>query len=96
MIDGSVGEVYGDIFKPRKTVQKADTQKLWDKCYWRARNSKDGMTFKQAEGLFVAENHYWPPRTLFRMPNEPFYWWQKVRDVPREKLNQPQHAEDQG
>lgn len=84
--DGSLLEMRGDIFKPRRTESRGDTVKIWTKVYYRARNSKRGMTFKQAETLFVRENGYWPPHTLPMMPVRELDWYLKVSDVPRERL----------
>ena len=85
-IDGTLREVKGDIYKPRVVRQKPDTQRLWEGAYHRSRNSKRGMTFRQARGLFFHENHYWPPENLPMMPKDSKDWFCKVRDIPREKL----------
>lgn len=78
--DGTLKEVSGDIFKPRRIAQKPDTQRKWEACYYRCR--KAGMTFRQAEGLFFRENFYYPPRTLPRMPQTEADWFRKIKDVP--------------
>lgn len=88
--DGTLVEMTGDIFKPRRVKMNRDTQELWNSYYWRAKNSKNGMTFRQAEGLFFYENHYYPPRTLANMPIGDARWFSKVKDVDRSDLIQPQ------
>lgn len=84
--DGKLKEMTGDIMKPRRIKMEPNTETIWRQCYMRAKNSKNGMTFKQAEGLFFYENHYYPPRTLSFMPVDPLDWERKVRDVPTDKL----------
>lgn len=85
-INGSLKPVDGPSFKPRLVKQKPDTEKKWIKKYHQAKNSKNGMTFGQAEAMFFLDNHYYPPRTLPFMPKEPGDFFEKVRDVPRERL----------
>jgi superfamily II DNA or RNA helicase len=84
--DGTIKQYFGDIFRPRKTDMRDDTEKKWIQMYWRAKNSKNGMTFKQAESLFNQEHRYWPPRDLPNMPIDSLDWARKVRDVPFNKL----------
>ncbi len=85
--DGRLIEYHGDIFKPRKTSMKSDTVKKWEQCYYRAKKSKNRMTFKQAEGLFYRENNYWPPRDeLPLMPINRVDWSMPVADVPYNRL----------
>jgi hypothetical protein len=50
--NGDLKEVEGDIYKPRRIKELPDTEKIWRQCYMRAKNSKNGMTFRQAEGCF--------------------------------------------
>ncbi len=84
--DGRLKEHVGDIYKARHVRMTPDTQRFWDKCYYRSRNSKNCMTFRQAEGLFVSENGYFPPRSLKRMPRETLDFFKPVADVPAERL----------
>jgi DNA repair protein RadD len=86
MTDGSLKEYVGDIYKPRRIAEKPNTAKIWEQCYYRAKASKNEMTFRQAEGLFFYENHYYPPRTLKLMPTNDLDWFRKVKDVPKERL----------
>lgn len=82
--DGTLKAVEGDIFKPRRVAQKPDTQRIWEQCYHRCHNS--GQTFRQAEGLFFYENHYYPPRTLPLMPTKDTDWFRKIKHVARGAL----------
>lgn len=84
--NGRLKEVTGDIYKPRKIKQAPNTAKLWEQCYYRAFNSKNGMTFNQAEALFFREHHYYPPRTLPLMPAAELDWHRKVKNVPKDGL----------
>lgn len=85
-IDGTLKEVVGEIYKPRRVAMKPDTQKKWESMYYRARSKKWNATFRQAEAMFFRENWYWPPRTLPLMPKDPVDWSRKVIDVPKERL----------
>jgi superfamily II DNA or RNA helicase/intein/homing endonuclease len=78
---------YGDIVKPRVTEKRNDTEEKWKQMYHRAKRSKNGMTFKQAWGLFYKENGYFPPRNLPEMPKDELSWSRKVRDVRYVELN---------
>lgn len=84
--DGSLKEYAGDIYKPRLVRMKSDTLKNWESTYHRAKRSRNGMTFNQAEALFFHEHHYWPPRDLPFMPTNSRDWFRKVRDVPVQNL----------
>lgn len=85
---GSLVLVDGDAVKPRRTGLKQDTQKKWDAIYWPSRrsNSKRGMTFSQAEGMFYQKHRYFPPRTLNNMPIDEITWMRRIRDVKPELL----------
>ena len=85
-IDGNLKQVDGPSFKPRRVALKPDTAKLWEQMYFRAKSKKWNATFNQAEALFFYENHYYPPRTLTRMPRDPADWFEKVNNVPPARL----------
>ena len=87
MEDGSLSELTGSIYPPkiRRDIPKGEKQ--WMACYFRAKNSSNGMTFKQAEALFFQENGCWPPDTYRYMPVEPRDWYLRVADVPADRLN---------
>jgi superfamily II DNA or RNA helicase len=82
--DGTLLEMVGRAFPERRVVQKHDTVKRWVQCYWRTYHS--GGTFKQAVGLFVSENHYWPPEDLKMMPRGEIDWYRVVKDVDPARL----------
>ena len=85
MADGTLREMTGDIFRPRKVDGRAEAVKLWERVYYRARNA--GMTFRQAEALYARENDWrYPPMTLPLMPLDVADMNRKVRDVSRERL----------
>lgn len=84
--EGTLVELQGDVYQPRKVREYPTTAGLWAKQFYRARASKKGMTFAQAEALFVIENHYWPPRNLPLMPRHAADWYRKVKDVAPEDL----------
>ena len=82
--DGTLRAVEGDIVKQRRVAKRHDTEDLWRKMYYRMRNAD--RTFRQAEGFFFYENHYYPPRDLPLMPTNETDWFRSVKDVPRERL----------
>ena len=84
--DGVLYELRGNIFRRRARTVQANTIKAWTRCYFRAKNSKRGMTFLQAEALFFQENRHWPPRTLHYFPKEPHDMYRLVSKVPPENL----------
>jgi len=79
--DGRLKLVEGDVFPKRHVKMKADTAKLWEQCYWRCKNARKPMSFKQIRGLFKHEQHYWPPMDLPLMPKSKLDWSRKVKDV---------------
>lgn len=79
--DGRLNPVEGDVFPKRHVKMKADTAKLWEQCYFRGKNARKPMSFKQIRGLFKYENHYWPPMDLPLMPKSKLDWSRKVKDV---------------
>lgn len=84
--DGELREHTGDIYKPRRVRLKPDTERIWESMYWRAKRSRNGMTFRQAQGLFFYENGYYPPNDLPMMPTSDLDWFRRVKDVPMERL----------
>lgn len=85
--DGTLKEMIGDIYRPRRLYVRPNMQDLWTKMYWRARNARWDATFRQAEAMFAQENNWcWPPRTLRFMPLEEDDFWRKVKDVPMDRL----------
>lgn len=86
--DGSLRQHEGDVFKPKTIKVEPNTAKLWSNKYYQAKNSKNRMTFRQAEAMFFLDNHYYPPRTLPLMPIAKADWSLPVADVPYERLIQ--------
>lgn len=85
--DGSLREVKGDIFRPRTTYKRPDIRDKWKTYYFRAKNSKNQMTFNQARGLFAYENNWqWPPSGLPLMPTQEADWFRPVKEVPADRL----------
>ena len=88
-VNGDLKLVEGASYKPHFTRQKPDTEKKWISMYHRAKSDKWDASFRQAVANFVQENHYWPPKNLPFMPTDPADWFEKVKDVPRERLILP-------
>jgi ribosomal protein L32 len=88
-VDGTLRQVEGAIYRPPHVRQIANAAQIWERMYHRAKNSRKGMTFRQAEALYCVELHGWPPRDLPLMPKNPGDWWRKVKDVPMDALIQP-------
>lgn len=86
--DGSLREMQGDIFKPRRTDNRNDVAKRWERYYHRFKRAD--MTFNQARGCYAYENDWkWPPDGLPLMPKDEMDWFRSVREVPHERLVQP-------
>lgn len=85
-IDGSLKPVEGAAYKPRFVKREDDTEDKWVECYYRAKSKKWDATFREAEALFVKENGYWPPHDLRLMPHQLSDFFEKVNQVPMERL----------
>mgnify|MGYP001612247489 CR=1 FL=1 len=94
-IDGTLRQVDGPAYKPRRVKCTPQTPALWERMYYRARSKRWSATFRQAEAMFFRENHFWPPRNLPLMPRDAADFYRKVSDVSQDSLYQkePQHAE---
>lgn len=85
--DGSLKEMKGDIYRPRRTYRQGDVEDKWKKYYFRCK--KAGMTFNQASALFAMENNWQhPPRNISLMPIAELDWFRTVGDVPMSRLIQ--------
>ncbi len=85
--DGTLTEMAGDIFRPRRLCQQPNGPAIWERMFWRSRTEKGKKTFRQAAALFAAENHWgWPSKTWPMMPLEEGDWYRFVGDVPIERL----------
>lgn len=83
---GRLKAVEGDLVAKRKVKMKDDTAALWESCYRRCRNAKRPMSFMQVRGLFVKDNHYYPPENLPFMPKNKGDWRRKVKEVGYDDL----------
>lgn len=83
--DGSLREVRGDIFKPRRVNNSPEAHKSWVSCYYRS--LKSGRTFNQARATFQHDNGGTIPGADFPLyPKNESDWGLKVADVPRSRL----------
>lgn len=85
-VDGTLKMVEGPSFKKHYIKREPDTEKKWIQMYHRGRSEKWDATFRECYGYFMHENHYYPPKDMPFMPTNPEDWFEKVRDVPRERL----------
>jgi superfamily II DNA or RNA helicase len=84
--DGTLKEMLGDIYTPKKIAQGDAAIQKWIKVYWRA--SKSGMSFRHAAGLYASENGWRYPSPKFPlMPRNTVDWYRRISDVPRSELN---------
>lgn len=87
MLDGSLAEMSGPVFRPRRISRRPDGPKRWERMYYRSRTEKGHRTFRAAEVLFAQENDWgWPDRSWPFMPLDPDDMDRFVEDVPRETL----------
>ena len=84
-VDGSLKTVEGDVVKPHRVACKANTEQIWQQCYHRIRRT--GGSFKQALGLFMHENYYYPPNNLKFMPISDVDLYRKIGSVPPHRLH---------
>jgi uncharacterized C2H2 Zn-finger protein len=90
---GRLREVHGDIYKPRKIAEpRPELESKWISCVFRCKRT--GKTFRQAKGLFMHENGYMEPGPDYPyQPLHPSDWYEKVADVPNNRLKLPRaHA----
>ncbi len=97
--DGKLIEYFGDAFndKQKKISKDEAAMKLWEKCFWTAKRSKKGMTFRQAEAWFYqnSEDRSWPSRDLPLMPTNEIDFYRRVADVPYDRLIPAKRKETQ-
>ena len=87
-LDGSLRRMKGDIYKPHRVDDRPEALKNWERCYYRAKNSRRGMTFNQARALYANENGYkYPAENLPLMPKDKTDWYLPVASVPWDRLN---------
>lgn len=81
--DGSLKELSGVPFQPRRISQKPDGPQTWEKMYWRSRTVKGARTFRAAMALFAYENGFsWPDPSWPYMPRDVNDYGRLVADVP--------------
>ncbi len=79
-VDGELKRMVGNVTKKKKQV--SDEQRQWDGYYYRAKNSRNGMTFNQARGMYRREYRCDPPDTLKNVPPPGHVDWdRRVREV---------------
>lgn len=85
--DGTLVEMGGDPFKPRRLCQRPDGPARWIRMYWRARSAKWDATFREAFAMFARENDWgYPSKDWPLMPLEVLDEFRRVADVPPERL----------
>lgn len=86
--DGRMIELQGDIYKPRRRLERADTVRNWTSVFCALYSAKGGtLTFRQAEGWFAQKFYHYPPLGLALMPREPVDWYRPISEVPTDRLN---------
>lgn len=86
--DGSLKEMTGDIFRPRRIDTRPEAQAIWQKMYWRSRTGKGSRSFAAAAALYAYENQWaWPSRDWKFMPKEEHDFYRLVSSVPMEALH---------
>lgn len=93
-IDGTLKEVRGDIFKRRPVSKDPADIELWRSYYFRARKSRNGMTFRQAAALMFRETGRYPSPEWPLMPERSIDTYRRVRDVPANELRDHHGAEN--
>lgn len=85
--DGTLKEMKGDVFKPRRVATWPSAEADWKQTYYRAKNSRTKMTFFQAEALYAGEHNWnWPSRQWRMMPVNPADMARRVCEVSPERL----------
>ena len=85
-INGDLKLAEGPAFKKHYTKLTPDTERKWIAMVHRASSEKWNATPRQAEALFVHEEGYWPPHDLPLMPVEPSDFFERFRDIPKDRL----------
>lgn len=86
-VEGSVKELGGDAFRPKRIMKDDRGPKIWERMYYRSRTEKGRRTFRAAAALFASENHFnWPDPNWPLMPVEEIDWYRFIPDVPMERL----------
>jgi DNA repair protein RadD len=84
--DGTLREVKGDIYRPRRVNNDPEAHKKWKECFYRSKNAN--RTLSQARATFMREMGGTVPGPGFPlMPIHEADWALKVRDIPYERLS---------
>jgi superfamily II DNA or RNA helicase len=83
--DGTLKEIHGDVYRPRKVNTSPEDHKKWKACVYRCKAK--GMNFNQARGLFLRETGTVPGPDFPLVPVSQSDWGLKVSDVPYERLS---------
>jgi DNA repair protein RadD len=88
-VDGSLKEVAGDIYPPRKIAKFQGAEAKWCVMYFRSKSmKKDPRTFRAAFGLYARENWGLYPQIGWRFtPKNEADQYRLVKDVPMERLH---------
>lgn len=87
--DGTLKEMYGDVFRPRRVCTEPNGPELWKRMFFRSISERGAKTFNQAMALFAVENDWrWPDKSWPYMPTDERDYFRLCADVPREKLVQ--------
>jgi hypothetical protein len=85
--DGSLREMEGAIFKPRRISKSPSGPNKWALMYLRSCYERGWRTFRQAEALFARENNWsWPDPSWPLMPTRVEDWYEMVHRVELDKL----------
>ncbi len=84
--DGTLVEIHGKMFSPKRTEMKDDTLELWKRCYWQMKSAKRHKNFNQTVAWFIQQHGYRPPRNLPYMPIDPYDWCRSVKIVDMKRL----------
>jgi superfamily II DNA or RNA helicase len=85
--DGTLKEMYGDVFRPRRVCTEPDGPELWERMYFRSCTERGAKTFNQAMALFAIENDWrWPDKSWPYMPTDERDYYRLIGDVSRDKL----------
>lgn len=86
-VNGTLKELNGSLFRKRAIDTRSGARENWIKMYYRAFNSKNRMTFRQAIACYQSENQFqYPDHSWPFMPFETIDLFRRVADVPRERL----------
>lgn len=85
--DGTLRQLVGPVYKPRRLTTRPNGPALWERMYWRSRTAKGRRTFRAAAALFAQENNWgWPDPSWPLMPKVKRDWFLLVGEVPIERL----------